>query len=162
MSAREGSAPPRPPWALVAAITIAALVAAAFGGLSLGRWAGARASEPAVVHLVIEDPALSAAPAVEGWISEGGFTGFGGLPALPGEVWRRAHVVESAPGRLVISSDGGTTTINFSAPVRLFEIAPLDAIEVGDIAVVRLADGLVQAVLVVPADLEQGSGAGPP
>ena len=70
-------------------------------------------------------------------------------------------MVESGPGRLVISSEGGMTTISFSAPVRLFEIAPRDAIEVGDIVVVRLADGLVQAVLFVPPDLEQGSGAGP-
>ena len=162
MSAREGASPWRLPWALVAAITIAALAASALGGLALGRWAGARASEPAVVQLVIEDPALSAAPVIEGWTSPGGFTGFGGLPALPGEVWRAALVVESAPGRLVISSEGGTTTINFGEPVRLFEIGPLDTVEVGDIAVVRLADGVVQAVLVVPPDLEQGSGVAAP
>ena len=158
MSAREGRSSPRLPWALVAAITIAAIAAAALGGLSLGRWAGARASEPTVVQLVIEDPALSAAPAIEGWISDGGFTGFGGLPALPGEVWRRARVIESEPGRLVIDSQGTTTAISFGRPLRLFEIAPLDAVEVGDIAVLRFVDGVVQAVLVVPADLEQGSG----
>ena len=158
MSARERRSARRLPWALVAAITIAAISAAALGGLSLGRWAGARASEPTVVQLVIEDPALSAAPAIEGWISDGGFTGFGGLPALPGEVWRRARVIESEPGRLVIDADGTTTTVSFSRPLRLFEIAPLDAVEVGDIAVLRFVDGVVQAVLVVPPDLEQGSG----
>ncbi len=158
MSAREGRATPRLPWALVAAITIAAIGASALGGLSLGRWAGARASEPTVVQLVIEDPALSAAPAIEGWISDGGFTGFGGLPALPGEVWRRARVIESEPGRLVIDAEGTTTAISFRQPLRLFEIAPLDAVEAGDIAVLRFIDGVVRAVLVVPPDLEQGSG----
>ena len=158
VSERETRSSLRLPWALVAAVTIAAITASALGGLTLGRWAGARASEPEVVQLLIEDPALADAPAIEGWISAGGFTGFGGLPALPGEVWRRAHVVESEPGRLVISSEGSTTTIRFSEALRLFEIAPLDSLEAGDIAVLRLVDGVVQAVLVVPPDLEQGSG----
>lgn len=162
MSAREERRTPRLPWALVAALTVVAIVASVLGGLTLGRWAGARASEPTVVQLVIEDPALSAAPAIDGWISDGGFTGFGGLPALPGDVWRRAHVLESEPGRLVIQSEGATTTIRFREPLRLFEIVPLDTIEARDIAVLRLVDGLVQAVLVVPPDLEQGSGLAAP
>ncbi len=161
MSARTGAAP-RLPWVLVAAITIAALAGTALGGLAAGRWAGERASEPAVVELLIENPERSAAPAVEGWTSAGGFTGFGGLPALPGEVWRRALVVESGPGRLVIDADGTTTTVSFRDAVRLFEIAPLDAVAVGDIVVVRLDGGVVQAVLVVPPDVEQGSGVATP
>ena len=160
MSARGGDGPARAPWALVAAVTIAALVAAALGGLVLGRWAGERASEPVVVELAIDDPSLTAGAAVAGWISAGGFTGFGGLPALPGEVWRAARVVESSPGRLVITSEGATTTIDFREPTRLFEIARVDAVEVGDIVVVRVVDGVVGAVLVVPPDVEQGSGAG--
>lgn len=148
------------PWMLVAAVTIAALVASALGGLVLGRWAGERASEPEVIEVMIVDPALSAADADEGWLSEGGFSGFGGLPALPGEVWRAARVVESSPGRLVITSDGATTTVDYRAPARLFEIAPVDGVEVGDVVVVRLVDGVAASMLVVPPDVEEGSGLG--
>ena len=160
MSARGAPSAQHAPWALVAAVTIAALVASALGGLVLGRWAGERASAPAVIEVVIEDPALSAADASEGWTTRGGFTGFGGLPALPGEVWRAARVVESSPGRLVITSDEATTTIDFRSPSRLFEIISADGIEVGDLVVVRLVDGVVAAMLVVPPDVEEGSGAG--
>ncbi|MDE2695677.1 MAG: hypothetical protein OXH97_04065 [Chloroflexota bacterium] len=160
MSARAGQSTQRAPWLLVAAVTIAALVAAALAGLVLGRWAGERASAPTVVELAIEDPALAAADADEGWTTRGGFTGFGGLPALPGEVWRAAHVVESEPGRLVITSGGATTTIDYRATSRLFEIVPGDSIEVGDIVVVRIVDGVIAAMLVVPPDVEEGSGSG--
>ncbi|MYE32233.1 MAG: hypothetical protein F4X80_06205, partial [Chloroflexi bacterium] len=148
MSAQAGQSTPRAPWLLVAAVTIAALVAAALAGLVLGRWAGERASAPTVVELVIEDPALAAADADEGWTTRGGFTGFGGLPALPGEVWRAAHVVESEPGRLVVTSGGATTTIDYRATSRLFEIVPGDSIEVGDIVVVRMVGGVIAAMLV--------------
>ena len=160
MSARAGQSTPRAPWLLVAAVTVAALVAAALAGLVLGRWAGEQASAPTVVELAIEDPALAAADADEGWTTRGGFTGFGGLPALPGEVWRAAHVVESEPGRLVITSGGATTTIDYRATSRLFEIVPGDGFEVGDIVVVRIVDGVIAAMLVVPPDVEEGSGAG--
>lgn len=160
MSTPGGRSTQRVPWLLVAAVTVAALVAAALAGLVLGRWAGARASAPTVIELVIEDPALAASDADEGWTTRGGFTGFGGLPALPGEVWRAAHVVESEPGRLVITSGGATTTIDYRAPSRLFEIVPGDGVEAGDIVVVRIVDGVVAAMLIVPPDVEEGSGAG--
>ncbi|MYD64797.1 MAG: hypothetical protein F4X26_02175 [Chloroflexi bacterium] len=160
MSARSAGQTQRAPWLLVAAVTVAALVAAALAGLVLGRWAGERASAPTVVELVIEDPALAAADADEGWTTPGGFTGFGGLPALPGEVWRAAHVVASEPGRLVITSGGATTTIDYRAPSRLFEIAPIDAVEAGDVVVVRIVDGVAAAVLIVPPDVEEGGGSG--
>ncbi len=160
MSARAGQSTQRAPWLLVAAVTVAALVAAALAGLVLGRWAGDRASAPTVVELAIEDPALAAADADEGWTTRGGFTGFGGLPALPGEVWRAAHVVESEPGRLVVTSGGATTTIDYRATSRLFEIVPGDSIEVGDIVVVRMVGGVIAAMLVVPPDVEEGSGSG--
>lgn len=160
MSARSGQPVARAPWALVAAVTTAALVASALGGLVLGRWAGERASEPAVIEVVIDDPALAAADADEGWTTRGGFSGFGGLPALPGEVWSAARVVESEPGRLVITSDGATTAIDYRSPSRLFEIAPAAGVEVGDIVVVRIVDGVAVAMLVAPPDLEEGSGTG--
>ena len=151
---------PRAPWALTAAVTIAALLVAGLAGLLVGRWAGERASEPSVELLLIEDPTLAGGDAVEGWTSAGGFTGFGGLPALPGGVLRAASVVESAPGRLVVEAEGSTTTIQFLEPVRLFEIVPAPPIEAGDVIVVRLLDGVPEALLIVPRDLEEGTGLG--
>ena len=60
----------------------------------------------------------------------------------------------------MITSDEATTTIDFRSPSRLFEIVSADGIEVGDLVVVRLVDGVVAAMLVVPPDVEEGSGAG--
>ena len=103
MSARAGQPTQHAPWALVAAVTIAALAAAALGGLVLGRWAGERASEPAVIEVVIVDPALSAADVDNGWMSLGGFTGFGGLRLQPA-----ADLIGKRHARLLVDSIGVT------------------------------------------------------
>lgn len=160
MSAARGSGRARAPWALTAAAAIAVLAAAALGGIAAGRWAGAQASEPRTELAVIPDPAARAGEAAAGWTSRGGFTGFGGLPALPGGVLRAGRVAEAAPGRIVVGSAGGSTEIAFADAARLFEIAPARPIAAGDVVVVRIADGAAEAVLIVPPDLEQGSGRG--
>ncbi len=146
------------PWALTAAVTITALIAAGLAGLLVGRWAGEQASEPAVELLRIADPTLLAGSGAEGWTSAAGFTGFGGLPALPGGVLRAATVVESSPGRLVVAAEGSTTTIEFLTPARLFRIEAATAPRAGDVVVVLLVDGVPRGVLLVPPDLEEGSG----
>ena len=152
------SRPARAPWALTAAVTIAALVVAGLAGLVVGRWAGEQASEPAVERLLIVDPALLLGSGAVGRTSAGGFTGFGGLPTLPGGVLRAATVVESRPRQIVVEAEGSTTTIDLATTARLFRIEASPGPEAGDVVVVRLVDGVPRGVLLVPPDLEEGSG----
>ena len=159
---------------LSAVVTAAALVAAGLAGAVLGVAAGERASESEVELLVLPEPALLAETPAGALRSAGGFTGFGGLPALPGDVLRAGTVTESAAeaeaagaaagagaGALVVEAGGSAAQIRFSSPARLFRIAALQgALGAGDIVVVRLVDGAPQAVLRVPPDLEEGAGTG--
>jgi hypothetical protein len=149
------------PAVLMAAVTVAALLAAGLAGAVVGVAAGERASEAAAEELVLTDPARLAETPASALRSAGGFTGFGGLPALPGEVLRAGTVVETRDGDLVLDSGGSEVEIRFRAPRRLFRIEPLAGVlAAGDLVVVRLVDGEPQAVLRVPPDLEEGAGAG--
>ncbi len=146
---------------LSAVVTVAALLTAGLAGAVLGTVAGERASEPRVEELVLTEPALLAETPAGALRSVGGFTGFGGLPALPGDVLRAGTVVEGREGALVVDSGGSEAEIRFSSPSRLFRISALrDALGAGDIVVVRFVDGTPQAVLRVPPDLEEGAGTG--
>ena len=154
------------PALLSAVVTVAALVAAGLAGAVLGVATGERASESEVSELVLVEPALLAETPADALRSAGGFTGFGGLPTLPGDVLRAGTVTEAASaaaGALVVDAGGGEARIRFSSPARLFRIAPLQgALGVGDIVVVRFVDGAPEAVLRVPPDLEEGAGTGTP
>ena len=146
---------------LSAVVTATALLAAGLAGVVLGVAAGERASQPEVHELVVAEPALRAATVAAALRSAGGFTGFGGLPALPGDVLRAGTVAEAEAGALVVDSGGSEAEIRFSAPLRLFRIAALrEALRAGDIVVVRFAGGAPEAVLRVPPDLEEGAGTG--
>ncbi len=149
----------RAPWALTAGVVIAAIVAAGLAGVVVGIRAGERASAPDVEQLVIADPSFLAGTAPDALRSAGGFTGFGGLPALPGDVLRAGTVVEADGGLLVVAAEGSTTAIQYSATARLFRFGPLArALTAGDLVVVRLEDGEPTGVLLVPPDIEEGLG----
>ena len=151
---------------LSAVVTAAALVAAGLAGAVLGMVAGERASESEVELLVLPEPALLAETPPAALRSAGGFTGFGGLPALPGDVLRAGTVTEAAAeaagaGALVVEAGGSAAQIRFSSPARLFRIAALQgALGAGDVVLVRFVDGAPEAVLRVPPDLEEGAGTG--
>ena len=150
--------------ALKAAVTVTALIAAVLSGAVLGVAAGERASEAAVEELVLVEPALRAETPASALRSAGGFTGFGGLPTLPGDVLRAGTVTAedgAAGGALVVEAGGSEAAIRFSAPARLFRISALQgALGAGDVVVVRFVDGAPEAVLRVPPDLEEGAGTG--
>ena len=146
---------------LQAVVTVAALIAAVLAGAVLGVAAGERASESEVRKLLLTEPALHAETATGALRSGGGFTGFGGLPTLPGIVLRAGTVSEAADGVLLVDAGGSEAAIRFSAPARLFRIAALQGtLGPGDIVVVRFVDGAPEAVLRVPPNLEQGAGTG--
>ena len=144
--------------ALTVAVSAASLLAAVLAGAVAGVALGERGSAPATEVLTLTAPEAEAStgPALR---SGAGFTGFGGLPALPGEVVRTGTVAEVADGELIIEAGGSRTSIRFDTPARLFALAPLDGeLRAGDLVVLRLVDGEVAALLRVPPDLEEGAG----
>ncbi len=138
------------------AIAAAVLLAGAGGGL-LGMRLGDAASAPDVERITIAAPEALAGPPQDAARSAGGFTGFGGPPAIRGEVQRSGTVQSAEPGALVIGSAESGVTVRYTSPERLFRIAPASApLRAGDLVQVRVEDGRAAAVLRLPPGLEQG------
>jgi hypothetical protein len=131
-------------------------IAAVAGGLALlaGAVAGVRlgeaASRPAVEEIRVTDPGqLPRVPGLE-VRSPAGFTGFGGPPALEGEVLRKGAAAEVRAGAFVLVDGGSRSTIEFSQTLRLYRVAPATApLASGDNVVVRLEGGRAAAILRV-------------
>ena len=120
------------------------LAAGVLTGVRLGRWF----SEPAPRVLELADPAAAAVTSPRGLTSQAGFTGFGGPPALQGDVLQAGTVTASGDGRLTIGLEGGGADITFAGTGRLFRIGPTTrAIAVGDRVVIRLDGTAAAAVL---------------
>ena len=141
---------------------LALVIAAGAGGALLGMRLGDAASEPSEQRLAITDPnaAVSAGEGVAR--SPGGFTGFGGRPALRGEVLRTGRIESAAAGAIEIASPESSATIRYTTPERLYRIAtasnPLSA---GDLVRVHVKDGAVTAALRLPPGLDEGINRGP-
>lgn len=136
--------PPR----VASALLLIALVAAAPSGFYAGARIARTVTAPETELVAIGDPAL--ATAIPDWAqrSAGGFTGFGGLPALPGDVLRSGTVTETSEGMLVVTGPDSETVITYSEPLRLYRIRPAaGALRSGDAVVVRLVGGTVTGVL---------------
>lgn len=137
---------------------IAALVLAVLGGgVLLGMRLGQTASAPEVRHVVIPAPEGFAGPAAETRRSPGGFTGFGGKPALAGEVLRGGTVETSGNSGIVIATAESTLTVRTSSAERLYAIAATSTpLRSGDAVQVLARDGVVLGVLRLPAGIGQG------
>ena len=146
---------------LTTTLVLASLVAVGVAGALAGAWLGGRASEPNVQELVIADPALLDGAAGTALRTAGGFTGFGGLPALSGDVLLQGVVEEVGEQTIEIAAGGGTVTVRYRSPDRLFAVQSVERpLEAGDLVVLRIEDGVAVAVLRVPPDLEEGLGRG--
>ena len=127
-------------------------------GAAVGAYAGAALAAaltaPDVREVVVEDPALSSATPAWALRSRGGFTGFGDLPALPGDVLSSGAVVELAEGRLVVEGADARSAIEYEAPARLYRIRPsAGALAEGETVLVRLvADAVTGVLRVVPRE----------
>lgn len=134
-------------------LMLAAVVA---GGAYLGVSVGASVTAPGLQRVLLEDPAqFTDIPAWAGR-SRAGFTGFGGLPALPGVVFRSGVVEAHEEGTLTIGSADAQTTIDYTRPLRLFQIRPAaTALAVGDAVVVRLVDGDAAGFLRLVVTIEE-------
>lgn len=135
---------------------LVALLGGGFAGVRLGE----AASRTRVHEIRVADPgALSGVPGLE-VRSPAGFTGFGGPPALEGEVLRKGVATEVRTGAFTLIDGGARSQIDFSQPLRLYRVTPSTApLAVGDSVVVRFQDGRATGVLRVRGVLP---GAGQP
>ena len=140
-----------------AAVVVAVMLASAGGGW-LGIRLGHAASEPHVERVEVVAPEVLAGPSADVARSPGGFTGFGGAPALRGEVQRSGAVQRADAGAVVVGSAESNVTVRYTSPERLFRIVPAGSPpKPGDLVQVRVKDGAAISLLRLPANLEQGS-----
>lgn len=140
-----------------AAVVVAVLLASAGGGW-LGIRLGHAASEPNVERVEVVAPEALAGPPANVARSPGGFTGFGGAPALRGEVQRNGTVQRADAGSVVVGPAESNVTVRYTSPERLFRIVPAGTpLKAGDLVQVRVKDGAALSLLRLPANLEQGS-----
>lgn len=139
-----------------AAVAVAVVLVGAGGGL-LGLQLGDAASAPDVERVSVLAPDAVAGPPADVARSPGGFTGFGGPPALRGEVQRSAPVLSEEAGALVVGTAESSVTVRFSSPARRFRIVPAGVpLRPGDLVQVRVQDGRAVGVLRLPPGLEEG------
>jgi hypothetical protein len=135
------------------------LAAAIAVGAYVGAAVATDATTPGTRHVVLEDPAqFTDIPAWAGR-SDAGFTGFGGLPALPGVVFRSGVVGAHEDGTLIVESTAAQTAIDYSDPLRLFQIRNATTpLAVGDSVLVRLVDGNAAGFLRLLVNIEEIEG----
>jgi len=138
-------------------------VLALVGGVALGVRLGKAASRPGVEEIRVADPGGLAANAGNEALSAGGFSGFGGPPALEGEVLRRGTATEVSAGGLGLLDGAATSRIEFTQPLRLYQVTPSSAeLVAGDSVVVKIADGRALAVLRVSSGTNPADQSAPP
>ena len=127
-----------------------ALVAIALAGFIAGMRLGAAASEPGFDELRFVDPSALETTPESAARSAGGFTGFGGAPALAGDVLDAGALESLEPGRLRIGTGAAFLDVAYQDGTRLFRIAPASApLAPGDRVVVRTDGDRVTGVLRV-------------
>lgn len=85
--------------------------------------------------------------------SRAGFTGFGGPPALQGDVLQAGVVTDSTSGRIRLTFEGGGAEVDYADPSHLFRIGPLDRpLGTGDRVIVRLEG--TKALGVLRSDID--------
>lgn len=135
--------------ALSLTLGVALMLALAVGGF-VGARLGERASRASAEVLTVVDPESLTARSAEGLASVGGFSGFGGPPALQGEVLRHGIASEVAPGRVVVTDGTANVTVEYTQPQRLYRIArATTAPASGDAAVVTFEGTRATGVLLV-------------
>jgi hypothetical protein len=140
---------------VVTVLTLILLAAVGAGSALIGSRLAADATEQGTTVVTVDDPSGSDQPPAWAGRSDAGFTGFGGLPALPGVLFRSGVISMHKEGVITVASDATRTTVNYREPVRLFSIRPAaEPLAVGDTVVVRLVDSRAAGVLRLLVDVE--------
>ena len=132
------------------------LAATVAGGIYLGSSVAADVTAPGLQRVLLEDPAQFTD--IPPWAarSDAGFTGFGGLPALPGAVFRSGVIEAHEEGTLTVGSATAQTTVDYTQPLRFFLIRAAESpLAVGDAVVVRLVDGKAAGFLRLLVNIEE-------
>lgn len=127
-----------------------AVIAVAAAGLFAGMRAGSLASEPGVEELRFVDPNTLETTLQSAAKSAGGFTGFGGAPALSGDVLRTGSLASVDADGIRVDEPAASLNVVFEDGTRRFRIAPVSTpLAPGDRVVVRTEDSQVTGVLRV-------------
>lgn len=146
---------------VVTVLTFILLTAVGAGSAVIGSRLAADMTEQGTTVVTVDDPVGSDRPPDWAGRSEAGFTGFGGLPALPGVIFRSGVISRHDEGVITLASDASRTTVRYQEPLRLFSIRPaVEPPAVGDSVVVRLVDGRAAGVLRLLVDVEAAALAG--
>ena len=157
---------------IVTVMAVLGLLGLGAAGVFAGIVLGDRASEPGSTTLTLVDPAFQQLLAEDAVRSDGGFTGFGGLPALNGRVLRFGTVEAVAldppspagtiGGSLTVAADGALAIVRFVRIERFFAIEPASQpLQPGDLVQLRVEGDQAVSTLLLPPDLEAGAGLGP-
>lgn len=151
---------------LFSIVAVGGIVLAALGGVLLGLRLADAANEPQQRTLTIANPegAQDASPALR---SAGGFTGFEGLPALPGDAVRSGEIRDVTDEGFLVASGGGALSVAAARAGDTYRIASLErSLASGDAVVLRIdASGAVVAALLITAPVTEAAattGAGTP
>lgn len=127
-----------------------AVVVVVVAGFVIGMRLGAVVSEPGVAELRFVDPRVLDSVPSSTVRSAGGFTGFGGAPALTGGVLRSGQLAGIEPGRITVEGPSATLEVSHDGGTRLFRLAAATSdLAPGDRVVLRTESGQVAGVLRV-------------
>lgn len=129
------------------ALAVALFVALGAGAVS-GARLGERASRADARELTIVEPDSLPARATAEVTSVAGFSGFGGPPALQGEVLRHGTASDVTARGFDLVDAAATTSVEYSEPGRLYRIVPARSeLAPGDPVLVRIEGTRAIAIL---------------
>jgi hypothetical protein len=111
--------------------------------------------EPINRLIEIRDP-RTAPPNFQPFSSKGGYTGFEGLPALTGKIYRSGVIADSSTDSFSVMSGGSKFDVSFRESPRIFEIRPsAQELNIGDLVMLRFSsEKELISILILPNDLQ--------
>ncbi len=132
-------------------LIIAAIGAGGYFGYTLAQGDG----EPTTRLIEIRDP-RTAPSKIEPLVSKGGYTGFEGLPALTGKIFRSGVIADSTTNSFSVLSGESTFEVSFRKVPRIFQIRPTaQQLHTGDLIMLKLSvNNELTSILILPNDLQ--------
>ena len=111
--------------------------------------------EPTTRLIEIPDP-RTASPNLEPFVSKGGYTGFEGLPALPGKIFRSGVIADATISSFSVLSGESTFEVSFRESPRIFQIlSTTQELNIGDLIVLKLStNNELTSILILPDNLQ--------